>query len=277
MIKMGQHHRLRVSKIVPPGLLLNGHNYGDVLLPKKHAPKNLSKGDEVDVFLYLDSEDLPIATTQQPKVCVGQFAYLKAIDSNKYGTFFDWGLDKDLLVPFGEQHRPLEVGKSYLLYVYIDKVDSRITGSTKIDKFLDYEKPHSYKVGDTVKLIIANSTDLGLKAIVDHGHWGMLYKNEVHQTLSFGQSIGGFIKSVRPDGRIDLSLQFGQESRDKDEQKILDYLNANHGLSDINDKSEPQLIADIFGISKGAFKKAVGRLYKKREIRLENNQIIKND
>lgn len=277
MIKIGAVHRLQVSKAVNIGYFVDAENYGEVLLPKKHAPKALAKGDFVEVFLYLDTDDRPVATTQVPKARVGEFAYLKAIDNSPVGTFFDWGLDKDLLVPFGEQHKPMEVDKYYLLYLYIDKIDSRITASSKIEKFLDYERPHSFKAKDPVKLIIANSTDLGFKAIINHEQWGMLYKDEVHQRLSFGQSIDGFVKSVRPDGRIDLNLQIGQASRDLNQQKILNFLTEQDGKSPLTDKSDPDLIKETFGISKGAFKKALGGLYKQRLISIDKSgiQLIK--
>jgi len=270
MIKIGHHYNLTVTRSSGFGFFLDGENYGEILLPKRHAPKHLSKGDKLEVFLYLDSDDRPIATTQKPLAEVGQFAYLKAVDNNTVGAFFDWGLDKDLMVPFGEQHRPIEVGNFYLLFLYIDKVDSRITASSKIDRYLDYDETHSFKAGDPVQLIIANSTKLGFKAIINHQHWGMLYNNETHQRLSFGQSINGFIKQVREDRRIDLSLTQGSQhtdtARNQEEKKIVAYLEEHQGKCPLNDKSDPKAIAEIFGMSKSAFKKAIGRLYKQRQI-----------
>ena len=189
------------------------------------------------------------------------------------GTFLDWGLDKDLLAPFGEQHRPMVAGKSYLVYVHISKADGRIIASSKIDKFLDDERPHDFRVGQPVQLIIANSTDLGFKAIVNHSHWGVLYENEVKERLSFGQSKSGFIKYIRPDKKIDLTLEGGQETRDKNTAKILDYLRENNGYAPLHDKSDPQTIQRTLGMSKGAFKKSVGGLYKRRVIALEGNGI----
>ncbi|MCK5334767.1 MAG: GntR family transcriptional regulator, partial [Gammaproteobacteria bacterium] len=209
MIEIGKNVELEVVKAVDFGFYLDAKDLGEVLLPLKHAPDDLAIGDVLDVFLYLDSEDRPVATTQKPKARVGEFAYLKVLASTDVGAFLDWGLDKDVLVPFAEQHRPMETGKSYLVYLYLDKVDGRITASSKIDKFLDDEKPHQFKPKQAVDLIIANSTDLGYKAIINHSHWGVLYNNEVHQRLSFGQSKKGFIKYIRPDRRIDLTLQGG--------------------------------------------------------------------
>lgn len=273
MITIGQTYELNVLKKVDFGFYLDAGELGEVLLPRRYAPSDLAVGDSLEVFLYLDSDGLPVATTQKARARVGEFAYLKVLAVTDVGAFLDWGLDKDLLVPFGEQHRPLEVGHSYLVYIYIGKADGRITASSKIDKFIDEKAPHHLKPGQAVDLIIANSTDLGYKAIINHRHWGVLYKDEVFQRLSFGQSIKGYIKHVRPDGKIDLSLRGGRETRDKDEQIILNYLKKQHGFAAVHDKSDPQLIASLFGMSKAAFKKTIGRLYKQRLIEIGKDGI----
>ena len=273
MIEIGKNVELEVVKAVDFGFYLDAKDLGEVLLPLKHAPDDLAIGDVLDVFLYLDSEDRPVATTQKPKARVGEFAYLKVLASTDVGAFLDWGLDKDVLVPFAEQHRSMETGKSYLVYLYLDKVDGRITASSKIDKFLDDEKPHQFKPKQAVDLIIANSTDLGYKAIINHSHWGVLYNNEVHQRLSFGQSKKGFIKYIRPDRRIDLTLQGGQETRDKYTKIILNYLHKQNGFAPVHDKSDPKLISDLFGMSKKAFKRTIGGLYKNRIITIEDDGI----
>jgi predicted RNA-binding protein (virulence factor B family) len=273
MITVGDYYKLEVLGPARNGVFLDAGELGEVLLPHRHVQEDLSPGDEVDVFLYLDTEDRPIATTETPTAKVGQFAYLPVVEVTNYGAFLDWGLDKDVLVPFSEQHKPMEAGHSYLVYLFIDKIDRRITASSKIDKFLDDDKPHSFKAREAVNLIIANSTDLGFKAIINHSHWGVLYKNKVFQRLSFGQSIQGFIKQVREDGRIDLSLQGGQVTRDKNSALILSHLNEHNGFSPVHDKSDPKLIADTFGLSKGAFKKTIGGLYKQRLIRIEKDGI----
>jgi predicted RNA-binding protein (virulence factor B family) len=272
MINVGQIYELEVVKAVEFGFYLDAENLGEVLLPNKFAPDDVAIGDTVEVFLYHDSEGRPIATNQEPKALVGEFAYLKVVSDSAVGAFLDWGLDKDVLVPFAEQHRPMEVEHSYLVYLYIG-LDGRITASSKIDKFLDDEKPHDFKPQQKVDLIIANSTDLGYKAIINHSHWGVLYKNEVHQRLSFGQYKKGFIKHIRPDGKIDLSLQGGKETRDKYAKIILNYLNKQDGFAPVHDKSDPALISDLFGMSKGAFKKAIGGLYKQRIISIEKDGI----
>ncbi len=273
MVTLGRSYKLKVVKAVDFGFYLDAMELGEVLLPTKYAPADLTAGDTIQVFLYLDSNGLPVATTQTPKVEVGQFAYLRVVENTDVGAFLDWGLDKDLLVPFAEQHRPMVEGKSYLVYVYIDDTDGRIVASSKIDKFLDDDRPHRYKPHQEVDLIIANSTDLGFKAIINHSHWGVLYKNEVFQRLSFGQSIKGFIQRIRPDGRIDLTLQSGKLSRDKNAETILDYLKQQNGFAPVHDKSSPREIEELFGISKGAFKKAIGGLYKQRLIVIEKDGI----
>lgn len=273
MIKVGRSYELDVIKAMDFGFYLDAEELGEVLLPIKYAPEDLEVGDYLEVFLYLDSEGRPMATTQKPKARVGEFAYLEVLANTEVGAFLDWGLDKDLLVPFSEQHRPMEVGHAYLVHIYLNDVDGRIVASSKIDKFLNDETPHDFKPQQAVDLIIANSTDLGYKAIVNHSHWGVLYKNEVHQRLSFGQSIQGFIKHVRPDGKIDLSLEGGQVTRDKYSEIILNYLKRQNGFAPVHDKSDPKLISDLFGMSKGAFKKAIGGLYKQRVISIEKDGI----
>ena len=276
MIRLGHTYQLDVVKILDFGAYLDAKELGEVLLPRRYTPAYLSEGDSINVFLYLDSEDRPVATTQIPKVSVGEFAYLRVLDSTHVGAFLDWGLDKDLLVPFAEQHVPMEEGHSYLVYVYIDKVDGRIAASSKIDKFIDEDTPHDFKPQQAVDLIIANSTELGYKAIVNHRYWGVLYKDDVFQRLSFGQNKKGFIKNIRPDGKIDLSLQGGQETRDKYADIILSYLKNKNGFAAVHDKSDPKLISELFGMSKGAFKKAIGSLYKQKMITIEKEGIRLN-
>ncbi|MDA9368001.1 S1-like domain-containing RNA-binding protein [Flavobacteriaceae bacterium] len=271
MKNLGRFHSAKVLGDVSGGVMLALDNGVEVLLPRRLCPATLS--DKLDVFLYLDAQGTPVVTTQRPKAEVGQFAYLKAIDNSEFGTFLDWGLDKDLLVPFAEQHRPMVSGKHYLVYLYVNKVDGRIVASSKIDKFLSDERPHTFRAGQAVGLIIANSTELGFKAIVDHSHWGVLYKNEVLERLSFGQTLTGFIKYVRPDGRLDLSLQGGKAARDKNADVVLQYLRDNNNYAPINDKSDPVVIQRLLGISKAAFKKGVGALYKRRVIALEDRGI----
>ena len=273
MITLGQYYSLQVGQRVDAGFMLDAKELGEVLLPARHAPKNLKAGDAVDVFLYLDTDDVPVATTEKSKACVGEFAYLKVVATTDVGAFLDWGLEKDVLVPFAGQHRIMLEGHSYLVYLHLNKIDGRIAATSKIDKVLDDVKPHNFKKGQPVDLIVANSTELGFKAIINHSHWGVLYKSDVHQRLSFGQSIKGYIKHVRPDGKIDLILQAGRGSRDKNAESIVSYLKTQNGFAPIHDNSDPQTIVNLLGMSKGAFKKAIGKLYRERIISIEEQGI----
>jgi len=272
MIEIGRTFELEVIKQTEFGFYLDADSLGEILLPKKHAPADLSVDDMIEVFLYLDSEDRPIATTQTPKAEVGDFAYLEVKANTPVGAFLDWGLDKDVLVPFSEQHRPMSVGDSYLVLLYLDN-QGRITATSKIDKVVLEDDQHDFYPQQKVDLIIANSTELGFKAIVDQSYWGLLYKDEVDQRLSFGQSIEGYIKHIREDGKIDLSLKSGQQIRDDSSQVILDYLRDHDGFAPVYDKSPPEQISELFGMSKGQFKKTIGGLYKQQIISIQSDGI----
>lgn len=276
MLTLGQTYTLQVLKMTDQGAYVDGEELGEILLPNKFCPPDLAVGSELSVFLYQDSETRLIVTTQIPKVQVGEFAYLKVVADSDYGSFMDWGLDKDLLAPFGEQHVPMEVDRSYLVYVYLNNADGRITASSKIDKFLNDQAPHDFTPGQLVDLIIANSTDLGFKAIINHSHWGLLYKDEVYERLSFGQSRRGYIKFVRPDGKIDLALRMEQETRDQYTLSVLHYLKRHDGFAAVHDKTEPAIIQKLFGMSKKSFKKVIGGLYKQRIITIQDDGIRLN-
>ncbi len=272
MIQIGRTYDLQVVKDSPFGVYLDAENLGEILLPTKYVPENLSIDDTVEVFLYLDSEDRPIATTQIPKAEVGEFAYLEVKDINQIGAFLDWGLDKDLLVPFAEQHRPMTIGDRYIVFLYIDNQD-RIAATSKINRIVLEDDEHDFRPQQAVDLIIASSSELGFKAIVDQSYWGLLYRDEVDQRLSFGQSIQGFIKHIREDGKIDLSLKSGQQVRYNCSQVIQDYLRDHDGFAPVHDKSPPEQISDLLGMSKGQFKKAIGALYKQRIITIADDGI----
>jgi predicted RNA-binding protein (virulence factor B family) len=273
MAEIGHIHDLKVIKMVPPGAILDADELGEVLLPNRYCPEDLAVNDHLPVFLNFDSQGRVIATTQQPKAQIGQFAYLEVVANSDFGAFLDWGIDKDLLAPFGEQHQPMQVGRSYIVHIYLNKADGRIVASSKIEKFLADGKPHDFRVLQRVDLIIANSTDLGFKAVVNHSHWGLLYKNEVQERLSFGQYKQGFIKHIRPDGKIDLALDAGQEISDKRTQAVLDYLRQNEGFAAVHDKSDAEVILRIFSMSKKSFKKTIGSLYKRRVITIDADGI----
>lgn len=273
MVQIGKTNRLKVLRKVSIGLYLDGDTLGDLLVPNRYVPENISVGDELDVFVYLDSEDRLIATTEVPLAQVGDFALMKAVAVTKVGAFLDWGLSKDLLVPFSEQQQKMEVGKQYLVHVYLDDNTKRIVASAKIDKFLD-NLPPEYEPGEQVQLMIASRTDLGFKAIVNGIHSGMLYNNQVFKSLKIGDKVTGYIQKVREDDKIDLLLEKpGYEKIDDISEIILDKLKQNKGFLPVTDKSEPDEIARIFGMSKKNFKKAVGGLYKKRMIDIQNDGI----
>lgn len=266
MAQIGKYNSLRVIKEVDFGVYLDGEKNGEILMPIRYVPKDCKVGDYVDVFLYLDSEDRPVATTEKPFAQVGEFAMLRVISVNKIGTFLDWGIMKDLLVPFREQKVTMVENRSYLVYIYVDDESQRIVASAKLGKFLDKTAPE-YTVGEEVELIIESETDLGYKAIINNQHWGILYENEVFEQLAKGLKIKGFIKKIRTDNKIDLSLHpLGYEKVDPLTQMILDELNKAGGFIAVSDKSDAEEVYRVFGISKKSFKQAIGALYKKRII-----------
>lgn len=275
VIHIGRTNRMRVTRQVDFGLFLDGGDLGEILLPKRYVPQHCRPGDWLHVFVYADSEDRLVATTDKPRVQVGEAAYLKVKQQNQVGTFMDWGLPKDLLVPFNEQAWPMHPGRSSVVYCYLDPHTKRVAASTRFSRHLKEDGRGDFEPEQQVKLLIATRTPLGFKAIVNNTHIGLIYKSEVFRELRFGQQIKGYIKSVRSeDGRIDLSLQpSAGEVRDQLEDKILDYLQAHGGESAITDRSPPQLIYDTFNASKATFKRALGRLYKKRLVALDKTRV----
>ena len=273
MSNLGQYASLNVNKVSDYGFYLDGGELGEILLPQKQTSQTFTVGEQANVFVYLDSNDLPIATTRKPKAVVGDFANLTVTDVTRVGAFLDWGLDKDLLLPFSEQTRPLEEGNSVMVHLYIDDIDNRITATSKLDKYLQDSGTGIYEPRDKVNIIIAAKTDLGFKAIVNGTHWGLIFEGEVFETLKIGQRKTAFIKRIRPDGKIDITFNGGQVSRDKNAKVFLDYLNDNRGFAPFHDKTDAKLISKVFGISKGAFKKAIGGLYKNGDIIIEKDGI----
>ena len=273
MAAIGLLNELEIVKEVDFGLYLDGGAQGEILLPKRYVPENCKVGDQIEVFIYLDSEDRLIATTETPLAMVGDFALLKVVSTTPVGAFMEWGLQKDLLVPFREQQFPMEEGRNYLIFVYVDDETQRIVGSSKLDKFVD-NLPVDYEAGEEVDLIVAGKTDLGYKAIIDNSHWGLIFKNEVFQPLKTGDRLKGYIKNVRPDEKIDLVLQKpGYEKIDSIAQGVLDKLKEAGNFLPVNDKTDPNEISKLFGISKKNFKKAIGSLYKQRLISIETEGI----
>ncbi len=273
--QLGAISRLSVVKQVDFGVYLDGKSLGEILLPKRYLPETGGEpGDKIDVFLYKDSDDRLIATTETPRVMVDQCACLKVIEVNHIGAFLDWGLSRDLLVPHSEQTGRMTPGKSYVVNVYIDELTERITATAKLDGWLSEEGVY-FKPRQAVDLLIYGHTELGYKAVINHTHLGLIYKNEVFQPITYGQRLQGYIKRIRDDKKIDLCLQQpAAETQDKLMQSIIRYLQENQGVSTLTDKSPPADIYAQFHVSKKNYKRALGRLYKQREIRIEAGRIV---
>lgn len=272
MIEVGHSYTLKVVKIVDFGAYIDADNLGEVLVPRRYLREGVEVGSELKVFIYIDSQDRYIATTQKPRAEVGEFAMLKVVDVNEIGAFMDIGIDKDILVPFGEQHRPMVVNGMHIVYLYLDN-NGRITASSKIEKQIVDDQSHRYKENQKVNILVANSTDLGHRAIINNHIWGVLHTSDVFERLSYGDRKVAFIKEVRPDGRINLTFTGGQETRDKDSRNILINLEKQGGFLPVHDKSSPKEISDMFGMSKAAFKKTIGGLYKQRVISIDSDGI----
>lgn len=270
---VGKYNRLKIVKELDFGVYLDGAELGEILLPKRYVPHNFRPGDEVDVFLYFDSDDRIIATTEKPRATVGEFALMRAKSVDKFGAFMDWGLMKDLLVPFREQKVNMVEGRSYIVHVFIDKRSNRIAGSAKLEQFLD-RIPPEYEPGQQVELMIWQATDMGYKAIINHFHQGILYANEVFQKLNVGQTLIGYVKKIREDQKIDLSLYpIGYAKVGEQTDPIVKYLEIQGGFAPLTDKTAPDEIYSLFGISKKTFKRALGALYKDGKIVIEKNGI----
>ncbi|MCL9799238.1 S1-like domain-containing RNA-binding protein [Pseudomonas sp. AKS31] len=275
MALVGRYNSLQVVKHTNFGLYLDGGADGEILLPNRYIPKDISSEDEdwLNVFVYLDSEDKLLATTEKPKVQVGEFASLKVVEVNSIGVFLDWGLPKDLLLPYSEEKRQMTAGEYCVVHVYLDKHTRRITATARLDRYLD-KTPANYSQGQEVDLLVAEATDMGFKAIINNKHWGLIHKNEIFKFMRAGMIEKGYIKEVRADGKIALSLQpVGQEAASSLNSKILARLRDNSGTLPVSDKSDPALISSLFGVSKGNFKKAIGSLYKEGKIVIHADRI----
>ncbi|MCK8493387.1 MULTISPECIES: CvfB family protein [Spirosoma] len=277
MIEIGRMNKLTALRATSVGFFLGeSDSYNspdDVLLPNKYVPASLAVGDEIEVFIYTDSEDRPIATTLTPHIMRDEFAPLPVVSVTNVGAFLDWGLEKDLLVPFREQSRPMVVGKWYVVYMYLDKDTGRLVASSKVSRFLDDDVSDLCK-GDDVDLLVYESTDLGFNVIINDRFQGLLYHTGIFRPVQPGDRMPGFIKHIRDDKLIDVSLQQeGFQNVEPSAQQILDALNANNGFLPLNDKSDPQLIYQTLEMSKKTFKKAIGTLYKERKIVIQNDGI----
>lgn len=267
-VELGKYNTLRVVKRVDFGVYLDGGDEGEILLPQRYVSQTCRPGDELRVFIYLDSEERLVATTLTPKIEVGRFACLEVNWVNQYGAFLDWGLMKDLFVPFSEQKMKMQVGKSYVVHAHIDEESFRIVASAKVERYLSHEQP-PYAPGQEVDILVWQKTDLGFKAIVDDRFAGLLYENELFQPLHTGLTLKAYVKQVREDGKIDLKLQkMGQTHVEDFASVLLDYIREEGGSTTFHDKSPAEEIYEVFKVSKKTFKRAVGDLYKKHLIRL---------
>ena len=272
-IELGKFNQLEVVKQVDFGMYLDGGEEGEILLPTRYVPEDCKLGDWLNVFLYLDNEERLIATTLTPLVQVGEFACLEVSWVNQFGAFLNWGLMKDLFVPFSEQKMKMQVGNKYVIHAHIDDESFRIVASAKVDRYLSKEKA-AYQPGEEVNILIWQKTDLGFKAIIENMYSGLLYDSEIFQTLHTGDVLKAYVKQVREDGKIDLILQKpGFEKIDDFSKTLHRYITEHGGWIGLTDKSPAEEIYDAFGVSKKTFKKAVGDLYKKRLILLHEDGI----
>ncbi len=264
MLQIGKINSLRIKATHSYGVHLDAEEADDILLPAKDVPARCQEGDELDVFVYVDKEDHLQATTQRPLATVGEFASLQVVSNSAAGAFLHWGMENDLLVPKGEQLRPMVEGNSYAVFLFLSNKTNRIIASSKLEKFLS-SLPPAYQEGEKVDLLIFAQTNLGYSALINRAHTGILYKNEVFQPLQVGQQLTGYIKQIREDQKIDLSLQqSGYQGMDDIAETILGIIQKHGGKVSVTDKSPPDDIYALFGVSKKVFKKAIGALYKKR-------------
>lgn len=274
MIKLGDWNELVVNRFTDHGAYLEGGEVGEILMPNAYVERGVRIGDRVTVFVYLDQEERLVATTETPLARVGQFACLTVSWVNEFGAFLDWGLMKDLFVPFREQRRKMEVGRYYIVYIYIDEASHRIVGTAKVDRYLMPAPAGAYRKGEQVALLVQGRTDLGYKVIVDHKYSGLVYHDQAYAELHTGDELTGFVSQVRRDGKVDVSLQSLGVSRFRDfADQLLDELEQAGGTLPYCDASSAEDIAERFGVSKKTFKRAVGTLYKASRIHMTDGGI----
>lgn len=278
-MKIGEINLLKVARDTPHGIFLVDEDGEDVLLPGKYLTGDEKEGDIKEVFIYNDSEDRLVATTETPKIKLNEIASLKVIDVTKNGVFLDWGLEKDLLVPFKEQNKKMQLGQSYVVRMYLDEETDRLVATARIKKYLSNDDT-DFAIGDKVDLLVFNQSDMGFEVIINDNHLGLVFRNEVFSSIKIGDTKVGYIKQIRSDGKIDVSLQPSMNLHlENSNEEILNILKGNGGMLNISDKSSPEEIYAELKMSKKTFKKAIGTLYKKRKIIIEANSIslIKGD
>lgn len=279
MIKIGKYNALTILRDTKVGLFLGNpekdpEGIHDVLLPNKYVPNVFEIGEELIVFVYLDHEQRPVATTLEPYILLNEFALLRVNYTNQVGAFMDWGMEKDILVPFKEQARPMEKGKRYLVYLFMDEKTNRLVASSKLNQFLTNDDL-TVENGEEVDLIVSHITELGINVIINERHKGLLYKDEVYDdAIRTGDRLRGYIKNIRPDTKIDVSLQIqGYENVEPNAEKIMNELRASRGFLRLNDSSHPEDIKTVLKMSKKTFKKAIGALYKDKLIEIKEDGI----
>jgi predicted RNA-binding protein (virulence factor B family) len=273
MIALGKYNNLEILRDTTVGLFLGDDEGNDVLLPNKYVPEEFEIGDYLNVFCYLDHEERIVATTLVPFVMVDQFQLLQVAEVNEYGAFMDWGLEKHLLVPFREQRNKMQEGQWYVVYCYLDEKTDRLVASNKLDKFLSNDEL-TVQALDQVDLVVTRLTDLGWEVIINHKHKGLVYSNEIFKKVAVGDKLPGYIKNIRPDNKIDVSLQpIGYQSLEPAANLIYEKLVSNGGVLKLHDKSDPEDIKRLLQMSKKTFKKGIGALYKERKIEIKSDSI----
>lgn len=273
MLHLGIKNTLRILRGTGVGMFLGDDEGNDVLLPKKYVPENAIVGDDIEVFIYRDSEDRIIATNLEPKIQLNQFACLQVKSVTAIGAFLDWGLEKDLFVPFREQNKKMEEGRWYAVYLYLDEETDRLVASCKVNRYFEKENI-DLQIGQEVDLLIFEETDLGLNAVINNKYKGLIYENEIFQRIKIGTRTKGFVKNIRDDNRVDLSLQKqGYANVEPNAERILEKLKANNGFLDVTDKSDANYVMYQLEMSKKTFKKAIGALYRQKIIRIEEDGI----
>ena len=271
MIKLGDYNELTIVKEVDFGMYLDGGDEGEILLPKRYVPEGAKPGDTLTVFIYLDIDERLVATTEKPLAKVGDFAYLEVAWVNEYGAFLKWGLMKDLFCPFREQKKRMEIGQSYIVHIHIDEDSYRIVASAKVERYFSSRHPF-YMHGQEVNLLVWQKTEMGFKVIIDNCYPALVYDDQVFKYIHTGDCTKGYINTVRPDGKIDVTLQpTGRQQTLDFAATLLQYMKDNGGHCDLCDKSDAEDIKRRFQVSKKVFKRAVGDLYKQHLIALTDN------
>ncbi len=275
MIEIGKHIKLTILRETDPGLYLGKEEDSEevILLPHKYKPESYEIGDEIRVFIYLDYEERPIATTLEPFVLLNGFGYLRCVDITNHGAFMDWGLEKHLFVSFKEQARPMKIDNWYIVYLYLDEQTNRLAGSSKTNQFLQNETL-TIKKFDKVSILVTHLTDKGANVIINGIHKGLIYLEDIFEDIRTGDKLEAYVKKIRDDNKIDIVLQtIGYKSIEPNAQYILDELKASGGFLPLHDKSAPETIKDTLGLSKKSFKKAIGSLYKDKQIVIKEDGI----